>query len=456
MIFNMRIRSNIYAKRELNKKRSIAYGILICAALIFLIISFYSFLGDKPDEIPPPTLSMPPVFSPAPSPQIAAKMQTDTDDKENDLWDGPVLYYAGENEPIHLILVEKELQKLHLYRYDGRYRKIKSYRCVTGKQRGDKRRENDDRTPEGIYFNVKTYRDNKITLFGDRAFGLGYPDIYDDFAGNGGSGIFIHGSNRDITPFSTNGCLVLDNKDLADLDKRIQFRTTPIIIGKRLPYGFTEAKRDLKEVIPLLKQALLPKKYAGADSMFRYLTILGFQEQIVAVGSVLIKEPNNIEGFSRLYLSDPGKNLLVLLKREWSEKKLLRVASAKPKPRPVSAEAKEISSLVESWRKAWEQKRLDEYISHYHPAFISSGKSLTAWKGYKNRLNNRYRRISVKVSNLRIKDNGSKAWAYFEQGYDTESYHAKGYKRLEFRKKDGSWKIFRERSYPAKPKRWPS
>ncbi len=240
------------------------------------------------------------------------------------LWDGPILFHQGSGELVHLILVEKALQKLHLYRYDGRYQLVKSYNCSTGEKNGKKRQEKDEKTPEGIYFNVKEYRDSKITIFGDRAFGLNYPDVFDDLEGNSGSGIFIHGANRGIKPFNTNGCIILSNDDIADLDNRIQIKSTPVIIGERLPYEFKPAINEMSELIPLFKKAMLPKHYVNLEADFRYITVIGFQERIVAFSEVLIndsQDSKNLVGFSRLYLSRPVNNLLVLLKREWEEKK---------------------------------------------------------------------------------------------------------------------------------------
>jgi hypothetical protein len=306
---------------EGRRRGSVAYGMLIGAALMFLASGLHSYLVNGSDEAAPQVFSLPDVSSPPA--EITAEAQPEVAEKGVDSWDGPVLYHGGDKEPIHLILVEKDLQELRLYRYDGSYELTKSYRCVTGKQRGDKSRENDDRTPEGIYFSVEAYRDSRITIFGDRAFGLNYPDVYDEIAGRGGSGIFIHGSDREqVKPFSTNGCLVLGNGDLADLDGRVDLLTTPIIIGKRLPYRFAEAETDLSETVPLLKQALLPKKYAGAVPTLGHFAILGFGEQLVAVSDVLI-EPEDVQGFSRVYLADSGKGLLVLLKREWSAERPL-------------------------------------------------------------------------------------------------------------------------------------
>ena len=247
---------------------------------------------------------------------IGNTVQGDVDDG---LWDGPILFYKGNGKPIHLILVEKAFQKLHLYCYDGRYQLIKSYDCSTGEHPGKKQKENDQKTPEGIYFNVTSYRDSKVTLFGDRAFGLSYPDIFDSLEGNFGNGIFIHGSNQAIKPFSTNGCVVLNNRDLADLDRRTSLKKTPVIIGNHLPYRFGPAKKQPSDLMLLLKQAMLPEGYQPLNREFRHIVVIGFQKRVVAVGEVRIKDSKNTMGFSRLYLYRPEKDLMVLLKREWSE-----------------------------------------------------------------------------------------------------------------------------------------
>ena len=69
----------------------------------------------------------------------------------------------------------------------------------------------------------------------------------------------------------------------------------------------------------LLKQAMLPESYRSLYREFKYITVIGFQKRIVAMGEVRIKDRKNTLGFSRLYLYRPGKSLMVLLKREWSE-----------------------------------------------------------------------------------------------------------------------------------------
>lgn len=445
----MRKKADQRTRKKLSIKSWTTISILFGATILLLGLGLKIFSSDSDHQAP----------SQNPHQKILAKAQMQQSNKDG-LWDGPILYHQAGSEPVHLILVEKATQKLHLYLYDGRYRRITSYTVGTGENQGKKNREKDEKTPEGIYFNTKTYRDSKITIFGDRAFGLNYPDVFDTFEGNSGSGIFVHGSDKDVSPFSTNGCVALNNADIEDLDKRIQFKKTPVIIGEKLPYRFKTMERDVSELIPFFKQAMVPERYAHLKTDFSDLTVLGFGERVVATGKIRIKEAGSLEGVSRLYLAGPGKNLLVLVKREWLEEEpgvVLAKAEPEPEPEPVLQDNTRIASLVESWRKAWEGKKLNAYIDHYHPAFQSDGKNRSAWKSYKGRLNKSYRWIAVKVSDLKVKQVDSrKAFAYFKQSYSSNTFRSERYKRLEFIKKGGAWKIFRELSFPTKLVGWPS
>jgi len=473
------------------------------------------------------------------------------------LWEGPVLYFKPGGSPLYLILIEKALQELSLYRFDGAYTLIKRYRCVSGQRHGKKNKEKDKKTPEGIFFNTKTFRDKKITIFGDRAFGLNYPDIFDEFEGNGGSGIFLHGTNRALDSYSTNGCLVMRNTELKALDNRIDFKKTPVIIGERLPYTFTPSGRDFSELMPFLKNAMLPKKYAGSDSEISSLVILGMQDRVVALGEVIIKKTAgsaNIRGYSKLHLAGPGAHFLVLIKREWHEETIpITIASARthtsenkqkakissiqplkivtpppklserptpppasqlpiaktevassesetdrptrsshqdvqPEPEPsqrpallpdklpavdhpdmtppekespakktavensetaqpakMAATGEQIKTIIESWRKAWEEKRLDDYIAFYHPDFEGKKKNRATWKKYKQILNRRNKRIRVKVSDIKLHFAKSRIYVLFRQDYRSDSFKGDGFKLLELKTDKDSWKIYREK-----------
>jgi hypothetical protein len=299
--------NNFEKENIMSRNKKAAYFIVIRAAFIMIIAGLIFLAGIK-DKL----------YSQELVQDSSSKPGTETF-FDGESWSGPILFHEGNGAPVHLILVEKAIQKLFLYRYDGQYHLLKSYTCSTGEKNGKKREEKDEKTPEGIYFNVSVYRDSKITIFGDRAFGLNYPDVFDDISGNTGSGIFIHGSNRNIKPFSTNGCIVLSNVDLADLDKRTQLKKTPVIIGEHLPFRLSPASNEISELIPFFKQAMLPERYILSKSEFQHITVLKYQDRIVAFGEVRIEAADDLMGFSRLYLIQPAKNLLVLLKREWSE-----------------------------------------------------------------------------------------------------------------------------------------
>jgi len=452
---DFRLHSSLNLKKS--GKRSALLGIVVGVFLVLFTMGSLNIIFSEEGQ--PHSGSQDSKGSTQSAQKTPAETVPSPEKSDDGLWDGPVLYHDPADQTIHFILVEKAEQKLHLYRYDGRYQRLKSYFCATGENQGKKRKEKDEKTPEGIYFNDRTFRDRKITVFGDRAFGLNYPDIFDNLDGNKGSGIFIHGSNRKVAPYSTNGCLVMDNTDISDLDKRVDIHQTPVIIGERLPYRFGPVKRDISELIPFLKKALLPEKYAGKPTEFKGLTVLGFSDRVVATGHLRIRDKEEIHGTSRLFLAGPGKTLLVLVKREWSEERRKIVLSKAPKKgttrRPASGEER-LTSLVESWRRAWANKRLNDYIAYYHPAFSSKGKGLFEWKAYKGRLNTRNRKISIGISGVRVKIDGSTARAYFRQHYRSDTFRSSSYKILEFRKIEGQWKIYRENSSVGKPKEWPA
>jgi len=440
------------AKRRL--KPIVIYGLAGVAATALLVIGVF-FTGGDPPTTPSPghtattadkAFPVPPAIKVKREPAPVKPNQTTPPESG---WEGPVLYHSPGKAPIHLILVEKALQKLHLYRFDGRYQRIKTYSCATGERQGRKQVENDEKTPEGIYFNTKIYRDRQVTVFGDRAFELNYPNTFDDIAGNRGHGIYIHGSNRKVTPYSTNGCVALDNPDLEDLDQRIEFDKTPVIIGDRLPYTFAGAQKDITKLATYFRQAMIPKKYAGQKLDFPGITILRYQDKLVSFGAIRVKAKTPVEAVSRLYLAEPEAGLMVMVKREWQEKKPPPVLAAKPKKN-------DIAPLVQSWKKAWEGKRLETYIAHYHPDFVGNGRNLQEWKRYKKRLNTKYKRISVKVSELKTRISGGTSRAWFKQRYRSDAFKSDGYKILEFRKKGGRWKIYREKSFKNRPKSWPT
>jgi tetratricopeptide (TPR) repeat protein len=127
------------------------------------------------------------------------------------------------------------------------------------------------------------------------------------------------------------------------------------------------------------------------------------------------------------------------------------VAVAKPPVAPAAPAAPaaaagnedEVRSAVQAWASAWSRKDMNSYLGAY-------GKDFDAPGGRKNWEEERKKRIlgkskiSVQVSNLDIKINGSKATARFKQDYDADSLSVDSRKTLELTRVDNRWMIVRE------------
>ncbi len=140
---------------------------------------------------------------------------------------------------LSLLTVNKDKGSLELYTPDSqkRFSLKKKYSALTGKNSGDKKREGDLKTPIGIY----TFTEKKKTVdqfYGPMAFVTSYPNLYDKIRGKSGDGIWIHGVpiNGSRDPF-TRGCVAINNNDLMQLDKSINYTNTLLIIDSSLKQG---------------------------------------------------------------------------------------------------------------------------------------------------------------------------------------------------------------------------
>lgn len=109
--------------------------------------------------------------------------------------------------------------------------------CSTGKRDGDKEKEGDLKTPEGVYFIVEKISSGlDFTEYGNTAFPLNYPNPIDRLRGKTGYGIWIHGRGTPLTPKITRGCVSLLNADVDSLDQKVALQRTPIIIAQNLTW----------------------------------------------------------------------------------------------------------------------------------------------------------------------------------------------------------------------------
>jgi len=126
------------------------------------------------------------------------------------------------------------------------------------------------------------------------------------------------------------------------------------------------------------------------------------------------------------------------------------VAEKKPVEAQALSPQSSIELFVEKWRRSWEEGDLQAYIGCYHPDFEARGMNIQAWKDYKQDLFNRTPGRDIRISDIKVELNGSRAVVTFEQRYQTKNYKGLGLKTFQLTKYEGNWAILEE-SYESLP-----
>jgi murein L,D-transpeptidase YafK len=151
-----------------------------------------------------------------------------------------------DHVPANLILIQKALvadkstRTLTLWESrGGRIELIKAYPMDIGKMNGDKLKEGDHRTPNGIYYPQRRLEKNELNFneYGIRAFTLDYPNFFDQRARKSGSGIWIHAIPDTTSLFrGSRGCVVVRNSVIDELTPHIGLGRTAVVITERVDY----------------------------------------------------------------------------------------------------------------------------------------------------------------------------------------------------------------------------
>ncbi len=157
----------------------------------------------------------------------------------------------------YVIVAQKEQSELSLYeKIDNDYKLVLRNSVIVGENQGDKYLEGDKRTPEGAYELVekKTQVDQ---FYGPFALVTSYPNSFDMSLDKKGSGIWIHGMpfEGDREKF-TKGCIALDNNELENLEKNIDYKKTILLTSEN------EFKKASKDDIALILSSIYKWKDA--------------------------------------------------------------------------------------------------------------------------------------------------------------------------------------------------
>jgi len=159
-----------------------------------------------------------------------------------------------------VFLVDKGRSRMFVYERDtaGAWQRVSDEYVVTGAMVGDKLKEGDKRTPNGVYRFVKKLSGSELAdRYGPVAFPIDYPNALDKLNQKNGGGIWMHGypSNVDRRPpRDTKGCFALPNERLLAMAEHVHLGQSWVVVGEHLSFGEEQARQPLRdEVLAALK-----------------------------------------------------------------------------------------------------------------------------------------------------------------------------------------------------------
>lgn len=153
----------------------------------------------------------------------------------------------------YAIAVDINQSRLYLFENDnGTPKLIKDYYASSGKAGADKMVSGDNKTPIGVYFITQRIPSSKLpSKYGAGALPINYPNSWDAQQKRTGHGIWLHGSPRETysrPPQASEGCISLTNIDFSELDKMVDIKSTPVIIGRSIKWIEKEQWQTRQEV----------------------------------------------------------------------------------------------------------------------------------------------------------------------------------------------------------------
>lgn len=180
-----------------------------------------------------------------------------------------------ERKAGHILVVDKAEQLLYLYRHDetGQVSLERVMQCSTGGNKGDKMVEGDKKTPNGFYiFNQKLLPRELPPIYGTLAYPSDYPNFWDKKLGRGGYGIWIHGINKPLVDYDSNGCVELENADIAQMEELIRLFDTPMITYESLVQApASELQAEADRIVAFLetwRQAWVNKDHENYRNLY--------------------------------------------------------------------------------------------------------------------------------------------------------------------------------------------
>lgn len=381
--------------------------------------------------------------------------------------------------PSRFLAVDKASQTFYVLERRSPLRKLHELPCATGQVAGDKLREGDLRTPEGVYFIERKLSGGlDYQLYGDIAYTLNFPNPVDRIKGKTGYGIWIHGRGTRIVPMETRGCVALNTSDLHELGTTLA-RGTPVVIAHNISWPPSEQAHsaDASALTAMVREWAKtwqnrsdtffsfydPEKYSrsGSEPFQRFRTN---KERLFARLpwiQVVIQDITAIPGpdywvtsFEQVYRA-PGTTSTVRKRLYWQKdsKGVWRIVGqeyGEPSPdlkaRYLAMASEQVAEVVSLWQAAWERADLEGYAAFYLPGADQQGrKGLAAIVEHKRALwaDNPPRRVELSGRTISLHPNGIKV--AFTQTYESANgFTDTGTKALILEPRGDRWLISAE------------
>jgi tetratricopeptide (TPR) repeat protein len=119
-------------------------------------------------------------------------------------------------------------------------------------------------------------------------------------------------------------------------------------------------------------------------------------------------------------------------------------AAAEPvQPAPASSA---VEAAIARWAQAWSARDVDAYLAAYASDFAAGGMTRAAWEAQRRARISAPKSIEVKISDLKIEQQGDTASASFLQSYRSDRLNSTTTKTLKLALQNGAWRIVGESS----------
>jgi len=188
----------------------------------------------------------------------------------------PVSFVQLANKQKYAIVVDLAISRLFLFQnHKGVPSLIEDFYVTIGKNGTGKVTEGDQKTPVGVYFVTGFIDPDKLPdLYGDGAFPINYPNVWDKRDGRTGYGIWLHGTPHGTysrPPRDSDGCVILSNQDLKSISPYIDEGQTPVILADSIEWlSVDEWKRQRNQYMTFIEQWRNDWESRNADRYLRH------------------------------------------------------------------------------------------------------------------------------------------------------------------------------------------